>query len=90
MGNTSFQYQVRDKTGKVVSGTIEAESQAAVAQKLTSMGYATVSISQAGGGMKKELKIPGFGDKVKLKDLAVMSRQFATMIRLPTRSSPRS
>ena len=80
MGNTSFQYQVRDKTGKVVSGTIEAESQAAVAQKLTSMGYATVSISQAGGGMKKELKIPGFGDKVKLKDLAVMSRQFATMI----------
>ena len=44
------------------------------------MGYATVSISQAGGGMKKELKIPGFGAKVKLKDLAVMSRQFATMI----------
>ncbi len=80
MGNTTFQYQVRDKTGKIVSGTIDAESQAAVAQKLTSMGYATVSISQAGGGMKKELSIPGFGGKVKLKDLAVMSRQFATMI----------
>ncbi len=30
--------------------------------------------------MKKELSIPGFGKKVKLKDLAVMSRQFATMI----------
>jgi type IV pilus assembly protein PilC len=80
MGTSTFQYQVRDKTGKIVSGTIEAESQAAVAQKLTSMGYATVSISQAGSGMKTELKIPGFGGKVKLKDLAVMSRQFATMI----------
>lgn len=80
MGNTTFQYQVRDKTGKIVSGTLEAESQSAVAQKLTSMGYATVSISKAGGGMKKELKIPGFGEKVKLKDLSIMSRQFATMI----------
>ena len=30
--------------------------------------------------MKTEIKIPGFGGKVKLKDLAVMSRQFATMI----------
>jgi type IV pilus assembly protein PilC len=80
MGNTTFQYQVRDKTGKIVSGTIDAESQAAVAQKLTSMGYATVSISQANAGMKTELRIPGFGGKVKLKDLAIMSRQFATMI----------
>jgi type IV pilus assembly protein PilC len=80
MGNTTFQYQVRDKTGKVVSGTIDAENQAAVAQKLSSMGYATVSISKANAGMKTELKIPGFGGKVKLKDLAVMSRQFATMI----------
>ena len=44
------------------------------------MGYATVSISEHKAGMKTELKIPGFGGKVKLKDLAVMSRQFATMI----------
>ena len=50
MGTTTFQYQVRDKTGKIVSGTLEAESQAAVAQKLTSMGYATVSISEARRG----------------------------------------
>ncbi len=80
MGTTTFDYQVRDKTGKIVSGTIEAESQAAVAQKLSSMGYATVSISQSNAGMKKELSIPGFGGKVKLKDLSIMARQFATMI----------
>ena len=80
MGTTTFQYQVRDKTGKIVTGTLDAESQSAVAQKLSSMGYATVSISKASGGMKTELKIPGFGGKVKLKDLSIMSRQFATMI----------
>ena len=44
------------------------------------MGYAPVSITKHKAGMKTELKIPGFGNKVKLKDLAVMSRQFATMI----------
>ena len=42
----TFQYSVRDKTGKVVSGTLEADSQAAVATKLKQMGYAPVSISQ--------------------------------------------
>lgn len=80
MSSTMYQYQVRDKAGKVVSGTIEADSQAAVAQKLNSMGYAALSISEHKAGMKTEIRIPGFGGKVKLKDLAVMSRQFATMI----------
>src|ERR1700710_1277304 len=82
---TTFQYSVRDKAGKLVTGKIEADSQAAVATKLKQMGYAPLSIeeSKAGGsGVKKEIKIPGFGGKkkVKLKDLAVFSRQFATMI----------
>src|SRR5574337_498593 len=77
---TMYQYSVRDKAGKVVSGTIEADSPAAVAQKLKSMGYAPVSIAEHKAGMKKELSIPGFGGRVKMKDLAIMSRQFATMI----------
>ncbi|HEX6875762.1 MAG TPA: type II secretion system F family protein [Nocardioidaceae bacterium] len=76
----TYEYSVRDRSGKIVQGKLEAESQAAVASKLKSMGYAPVSITQTNAGMKKELSIPGFGNKVKLKDLAVMSRQFATMI----------
>lgn len=76
----TFQYSVRDRAGKIVNGKLEAESQAAVVNKLRQMGYAPVSITQANAGMQKEIKIPGFGGKVKLKDLAVMSRQFATMI----------
>ena len=76
----TYQYSVRDRTGKIVSGKLEADSQAAVASKLKQMGYAPISISQHKAGVKKEIKIPGFGGKVKLKDLAVMSRQFAVMI----------
>jgi type IV pilus assembly protein PilC len=76
----TFEYSVRDRTGKIVSGKLDAESQAAVAQKLKTMGYAPLSISESKAGMNKELSIPGFGKKVKLKDLAIMSRQFAVMI----------
>jgi type IV pilus assembly protein PilC len=77
---TTFEYAVRDKAGKLVSGKLEADSQAAVVQRLKTMGYAPVSINEANAGLKKEISIPGFGKKVKLKDLAIFSRQFATMI----------
>jgi type IV pilus assembly protein PilC len=80
MATTTYQYSVRDKAGKVFTGTIEADSEAAVAQKLKSMGYAPMTIGEHRPGLGRDLKIPGFGPKVKLKDIAVMSRQFATMI----------
>ena len=78
---TTFAYKVRDRAGKVQAGTIEAENASAVAAKLKGMGYAPISIDEAKAGLKTEIKIPGMGPKkVKLRDLAVMSRQFATMI----------
>jgi len=80
MSLDTFDYQVRDRTGKVVRGRIDAVSPAAVATKLKNMGYAPISISEANAGLNKEIKIPGMGNKVKLKDLAISSRQFATMI----------
>ena len=80
MSLATFDYQVRDRAGKVVRGRIDAESPTAVASKLKSMGYAPISITQANAGLNKEIKIPGVGNKVKLKDLAVSARQFATMI----------
>ncbi len=80
MSLATFDYQVRDRAGKVVRGRIDAESPTAVASKLKSMGYAPISITQANAGLNKEIKIPGVGNKVKLKDLAISARQFATMI----------
>jgi type IV pilus assembly protein PilC len=80
MTMTKFEYAVRDKSGKLVKGTLDAENQGQVVAKLRTMGFAPVSISETNSGMKKEINIPGFSNRVKLKDLAIMSRQFATMI----------
>ncbi len=75
-----YDYAVRDRAGKMVKGRLKADSPAMVATKLKSMGYAPVSITEANAGMKRDINIPGFGNKIGLKDLAIMSRQFATMI----------
>jgi type IV pilus assembly protein PilC len=80
MSLATFDYQVRDRAGKVVRGRIDAESPAAVATKLKAMGYAPIAITQANSGLKKEITIPGLGGRIKLKDLAISARQFATMI----------
>jgi type IV pilus assembly protein PilC len=80
MTTATFEYKVRDRSGKIKSGKLEAETQAQVANKLKTMGYSPVSITETGKGLQKEIKIPDFTAKVKLKDLAVFSRQFATMI----------
>ena len=76
----TYAYKVRDKQGKVLQGTLDADSTTLVANKLRQMGYVPLAIDkQANAGLKTELKIPGTG-KPKLKDIAVFSRQFAVMI----------
>jgi len=79
----TYAYRVRDRQGKLVSGTLEAESVAVVSAKLRSMGYVPVSIENNDAGKRlssREIKIPGLSGRIKLKDVAVFSRQFATMI----------
>ena len=77
----SFDYKVRDRQGKLLTGTLEAESVTIVAGKLRQMGYVPVSIeSGATKSLQRELKIPYFSGRIKLKEVAVFSRQFATMI----------
>jgi type IV pilus assembly protein PilC len=78
---TTYQYSVRDRAGKMTSGTLDAESQSQVVARLKSMGYAPLSVTEAKAGLNREISIPGFSKKkVKLKDLSIFARQFATMI----------
>jgi type IV pilus assembly protein PilC len=80
-GATTYAYKVRDKEGRLLQGELESESTTLVANKLKSMGYVPVSIERTGKtSVNKELKIPGFSDRVKQKDVAIFCRQFATMI----------
>ena len=78
---TTYAYKVRDRSGKVLSGTLDADNTALVANRLRQMGYVPIAIDKkAGASVKKDLNIPGISNRVKLKDVAIFSRQFATMI----------
>jgi type IV pilus assembly protein PilC len=78
----TYSYKVRDAQGRLVIGTLEAESVAVVAGKLRQMGYVPVSIvdSAPRSLTSRDIKIPFLSGRIKIKDVAVFSRQFATMI----------
>jgi len=77
----TYEYAVRDRAGKLSRGRLDAANKDAVANRLKTMGLAPLSITEVGTtGMRREISIPGFGDKITLKDLAIMARQLSTMI----------
>lgn len=82
MAVKNFAYTSRNDSGKIIKGKIEAASEAAALTKIRGLGLqpVTVAESTAGTGLQAEIKIPGFEKSVALKDLAIMSRQMATMI----------
>ena len=75
----TFRYNSIDAAGRRSKGTVEAPNEAAATHLLRQRGEVPLEVSQAGQGLQMEVKIPGLGDRVKLKDLAVFARQFATM-----------
>ncbi|MGZ4691216.1 MAG: type II secretion system F family protein [Acidimicrobiia bacterium] len=78
---TTFAYKVRDQSGKLVEGQLEADDASLVVGKLRQMGYTPIAVeAKHDNKLKADIKIPGLSGRVKLKDVAVFSRQFATMI----------
>ncbi|GAA0796614.1 type II secretion system F family protein [Spirilliplanes yamanashiensis] len=75
----TFQYNSVDAAGKRIKGTVQAPNEAAAAQLLRQRGETALSMTEAGKGLNREISIPGLGGRTTLKDLAVFSRQFATM-----------
>ena len=77
-----FVYEGKSADGKKVKGQMEAASQQAVfnALKAQRISPNTKKIKEKGKGFDKELKIPGFGPKAKMRDVVIFTRQFATMI----------
>ncbi|GAB7189799.1 type II secretion system F family protein [Kineococcus sp. NUM-3379] len=80
-GSKTFEYTARDRAGKAVKGNLDAGDASSAAQKLVSQGLTPVKVSEtkAGTGLQMELSLPG-SNRVKLKELALMARQFATMV----------
>lgn len=76
-----FSYEAVEPSGRVIKGSLEAESASVVLGKLQSLNYTVVDVIQARGASGISF---GFGNKaagkVKLASLVVFSRQFATMV----------
>ena len=77
----TFTYRVRDRAGKIVEGYLDGDDEALVVRKLREMGYTPITVEKKETSrLSAEIKIPGLTNRVPLKDVAVFSRQFATMI----------
>ncbi len=77
----TFDYKVRDRSGGLVEGQLEGDSMALVVRKLREMGYMPISVTPKSQiHMKTEIKIPGLSDRVKLREVAVVTRQLSTMV----------
>lgn len=76
-----FTYEAVEPSGRVVKGSLDAESAATVLTKLQSLNYTVVDVAETRS--KPGLSILGgakSGGKVSLNALVVFSRQFATMV----------
>ena len=75
----TYHYNSIDATGRKSKGTLEAANETAATHLLRQRGEVPLELSVAGQGLNMDIKIPGLGNRVKGKDLAVFARQFATM-----------
>ena len=79
---TTFAYKVRDTAGRVVEGNLDADSERLLVERLRTMGYTPIAVTpQRVETLNREIRIPGLHRSgIKLRDVAVFARQFATMI----------
>jgi len=77
----TFAYTAVDPNGKTIKGKTEAESEGLVLSKLHEQKYHVLGISEdKSRGSKSVAAVSTPGKKVKLKNMVIFSRQFATMI----------
>jgi len=73
----TYEYQVRDPSGRMVSGTLVADSQELVLERLREMGMIPLKVKAQKLGLNRNISLRR---SVRLKDLAIFSREFATMV----------
>ena len=82
----TFAYVARDKTGRQIQETAEAASKDALLEQLRGKGLFVSTVSEKKTATRAKKKGKGMGGivlfqgRVKLKDLSIFYRQFATMI----------
>lgn len=75
-----YTYRARDRSGKVVTATMEAATEREVAAALRDKGMFVAEIKPPARGLNAEIKLPAFMSAPGLRDVTIFSRQFATVI----------
>ena len=79
----AYEYKARDRTGKVITASMEAASQRDVAAALRDKGLIPTEIKVPKSGLNADIKLPAWldiGSKPNMRDVTLFSRQFATVI----------
>ena len=75
----TFAYKVRDRSGKIFTGSMEGESRSVAVSRLREMDYFITSISEKKKSALFSQQMTLF-QSIKLRDLTIFYRQFATMV----------
>jgi type IV pilus assembly protein PilC len=75
-----WRYRARDGAGREVQGLIQADSERQALDRLHAAGLHPVGLVQDSGAPGGSRGLMGLFDRVSLRDLALVSRQFSTMV----------
>ncbi len=78
MTQTDYRVRARSRQGRLVEQKIKAASEAEVVSRIQQLGLTPIAIESANAGWNREITLGS--RRVTTKDLAVFSRQFATML----------
>ena len=77
-----FRWEGVSPRGERIAGEMEAPTRDAVMVRLRSQRIQAIpdKVKEKGRGLERELRIPGFGESIKSRDIVIFTRQLATMI----------
>lgn len=78
MARTEYLVKARARTGKLIATKVTAVSEADALTRTRNLGLSPIAVDVVNTGMRREIRL-GKG-RVTTKDLAVFTRQFATML----------
>lgn len=80
-----FEYIGIDSKGKKANGNVDAENERAARVKLRRMGVFPTTIGiqgqvKQGGGFGKNISVSAFLQRIKIQDIAILTRQLSTLV----------
>ena len=79
----AYTYKIKDRSGQIITGAMEADSETSVIINLQKKGYFPISVTaqkkKAGFGLSKKVSLRMF-QRIRIKDIAIFTRQLSNLI----------